>query len=162
VLTGGAAFDPSRARATFVLSTSDYGALVVLAGLVRDLAATAPNVDLAVLPPSNDYAKHLAQGAMDVVLGPTTEMPPDPTTHAPPARVAAPAFDDRFVCLVRKGHPRVTSGLTLAQYLAFPHILVAPRGKRPSPVDVALARIGKRRRVGVLVHHFLLAPHIIA
>jgi DNA-binding transcriptional LysR family regulator len=148
------AFEPKTARLTFTISTSDYGALVVVPRLVERLAARAPGVDLVVRPPSNDVARHLEAGAFDVALGPITD--------APPALVVVRAFDDAFVCVVRAGHPSAKEGLALADFLALPHVVVAPRGLRPSHVDVALSRIGERRRVAVLVPHFLMAPHVVA
>jgi DNA-binding transcriptional LysR family regulator len=148
------AFEPKTARLTFTISTSDYGALVVVPRLVERFASRAPGVDLVVRPATNEVAARLEEGAFDVAIGPITD--------APPALVVVRAFDDAFECVVRKGHPKVGKRLELADFIALPHVVVAPRGLRPSHVDVALSRIGQRRRVGVLVPHFLMAPHVVA
>jgi DNA-binding transcriptional LysR family regulator len=62
-------------------------------------------------------------------------------------------FTDRFVCVVRGGHPRVGKRLTLDQYLSLDHIVVSPLG-RPSAVDRALAERGYARRIRRVVPLF--------
>jgi DNA-binding transcriptional LysR family regulator len=71
-------------------------------------------------------------------------------------------FDERFVCVVRRGHPLAGKKLTVARYVAASHALISPRGKEGSLTDDALARMGLSRRVAVTVPHFLVAPHIVA
>jgi DNA-binding transcriptional LysR family regulator len=68
---------------------------------------------------------------------------------------------DGFVCVVREDHPVVKKRLSLDDFIALPHALVAPRGEGGSVVDSALARIGKKRRVAVEIPHFLVAPHVV-
>lgn len=47
-LLGSPGFEPARARRSFRLAMSDYGARVVLPGLMRCLRETAPGIDLVV------------------------------------------------------------------------------------------------------------------
>jgi DNA-binding transcriptional LysR family regulator len=77
---------------------------------------------------------------------------------------AAALYEERFVCLVRRGHPQVREALTLPQYLELPHVLVrTSRGDRHrSLVDRTLTKHGLQRRVGVSLPHFLVAPFVVA
>ena len=50
---------------------------------------------------------------------------------------------DRFVCVVRDGHPIVKKRLSLDEFVSLPHALVAPRGESGSIVDTALAAWGR-------------------
>ena len=67
-----------------------------------------------------------------------------------------------YVCIVRKGHPRVGRRLTLARYLELEHVLVSQRADALGSVDRALAAKGKRRRVVARVSHFLMVPMLVA
>jgi DNA-binding transcriptional LysR family regulator len=154
VLEQGPTFDPKTARRQFSLSTSDYGELVLLPALVERLTREAPNLDLAIIPPPPDSAALLRSGGLDLGLGPITE--------AASGIVSRRVFEDRFVCVVRAGHPLARQRLTLEQYLELGHLLIAPRSARPSHVDVALSKIGRTRRVVVVVPHFLIAPFVVA
>ena len=48
------------------------------------------------------------------------------------------------------------------RYLQLTHILVTAEKHGLGSVDETLARIGKTRRIGLRVPHFLLVPHIVA
>jgi DNA-binding transcriptional LysR family regulator len=41
-------------------------------------------------------------------------------------------------------------------------VLIAPKAEVAGPVDVALSRIGRQRRIAITVPHFLAAPAIVA
>jgi hypothetical protein len=51
--------------------------------------------------------------------------------------------------------------LTLARYLALPHLLVSSRGELEGEVDDALARLGKARRVVMVTAHFSVLPSVL-
>ncbi len=50
---------------------------------------------------------------------------------------------------------------SLDTYVALPHLLVSPSGRPGSIVDKALSKLGRRRRVAVVVPHFLAALPIV-
>ena len=105
---------------------------------------------------AGDPFEQLEKGDADVVL-----MPLGPT--APPAAIhARTLYDERFVCVVRRDHPRVKRTLDLATFAALPHVFIAPRGTPGGVVDEALAKLGLERRVALAVPHFLVAPHVVA
>ncbi|UQA59286.1 LysR family transcriptional regulator [Polyangium aurulentum] len=155
VLGRGQRFDPAEARRRFSMSTSDYAQILVLPALIERLSATAPGIDVAIRGPTFGPARALEAGELDLVIGPITE-------DLPGIR-ALSGIEDGFVCVVRRGHPALGGGaLTLEHYLALGHVLIAPRGIRPSPVDLALSAIGKARRVVVEVPSFMVAPELVA
>jgi DNA-binding transcriptional LysR family regulator len=151
------AFDPRTATLKIRIGTSDYGELVVLPSLVARLLKEAPGVDLRVLPVSMDLQAQLASGAIDLAITPVR---PDDER---PGLYAKKLFDERFVCVVREGHPLAArKKMTLARFAAASHALISPGGKEGGFVDDALARLGMQRRVAVAVPHFLVAPHLVA
>jgi DNA-binding transcriptional LysR family regulator len=147
-------FAARRLKRSFTLATADYGELVILPRLLRRISREAPDVTLLVRPLGDHPERDLASGLHDLVL--TPQLGADPWLRS------APLFDDRFVCLLRRGHPLARRKLTLSRYVALLHVLVSPQGAGESAVDVALRQVGKTRRVAVRVPHFLVAPLVIA
>jgi DNA-binding transcriptional LysR family regulator len=66
---------------------------------------------------------------------------------------------ETYVVALREGHPALP--LTLARWLAFPHIIVSGRGSAIGPLDTVLAERGLRRKVGVVVPSFLAVPSLL-
>ena len=123
-------FEPSRLTRTFVVATSDLVEQHLVAGVVHELAARAPSVDVSFRPLVGETQTLLASG-VDLVVGLQAQMPP--------GAMSAHLFDDGFVCAVRRGHPTVKRILTLEAFCAVPHVQIAPRGTPGGPVDDALA-----------------------
>jgi DNA-binding transcriptional LysR family regulator len=149
-------FHPRTAEARVTIGTSDYAELVLLPQLCRRLADEAPGIDLRVLPVDAEIGPPLSSGALDIVIAPLGE------GDGGPGILARRLFEERFVCVVRRGHPLAHQRLTVARFAAASHALIAPRGKEGGFVDEALAKLGHKRRVAVAVPHFLIAPHLVA
>jgi DNA-binding transcriptional LysR family regulator len=113
-------------------------------------------IDLRVRTHGDQLVGPLASGAIDLVISPLR--PHD----AAPSIFARRLFSERFVCIVRKGHPLARKKLTLERFVAASHALISPRGEEGGIVDDALAKLGRSRRVAVSVPHFLIAPHLVA
>jgi DNA-binding transcriptional LysR family regulator len=151
-----APFDPDTAQLRARIATSDYGELVLVPPVVRRIEASAPGIDLRLVPYGDDAVETLSQGLADLVIAPVRP------NDAAPGILTRKLFDEDFVCVVRRGHPLATRRLTLARFAAASHALISPRGTEGSFVDDALARVGMSRRVAVTVPHFLVAPHVVA
>jgi len=148
-------FDPARAARTFTIAASDYVEFAILPRLADFLEARAPRARVAVRPMDfGAIGRSLEAGEVDLgILG---------AAFAPPSVRSRPLFVERFVCVVRKGHPRVRERLTLDEYCALDHVLVSPSGGAfRAPADEALAAIGRTRHVRISVPHFLLVPEIL-
>jgi DNA-binding transcriptional LysR family regulator len=156
VVAGGAGFDPATAKRTFHIATIDYGSFVVVPALLERVQREAPGIDLWVRAVREDPFEQLASGEADVALGPAPMLPARASFHT------RKLYEERFVCMARKGHPRVRKGLDLATWASLSHILVAPRGNPGGVVDEVLAKHGMARRVALAVPHFLVAPHVVA
>ncbi len=64
-------------------------------------------------------------------------------------------FEDAFATLAGARGGFAPGPLSLEQFAAAPHLLVAPQGGPTGPVDRALASLGLRRRVALRLSHFL-------
>lgn len=154
-LLGRPGFDPARARRSFRLAMSDYGARVVLPRLIQGLRRDAPEVDLVVTQGSREaMLSQLFDGEIDLALG---VFP----TLAAPLR-AETLFEERFACLADRDSVPGRGGLTLAQWLARPHVLVAVRPGADNEIDLALSALGEQRRVALALPHWTAATEVIA
>jgi DNA-binding transcriptional LysR family regulator len=151
----GGAFDPAAAQVTFRIAASDYVEYAILPRLVDHLEAHAPLARLAVR--AMDFGAvggQLESGEVDLgILG---------AGVAPSGVRSRPLYLERFVCVVRRDHPRIGNRLTLEEFCATDHLLVSPSSAAfTAQTDNALAAIGRSRRVRLLVPHFLLVPEIL-
>ncbi|MFO0448734.1 MAG: LysR family transcriptional regulator [Pseudomonadota bacterium] len=146
VLAAAAGFAPATLARTFTVHATDHVLLLLGPTIDRLLRAEAPGVTLRFLPSVAEDWLPLREGAADLsicLFG-----------HFPDEFLTKQLFADGFVCAVREGHPRVGATLTLDEYLALDHLVVAPLGK-PSFVDAMLAERGLRRRIRCTVPYFL-------
>lgn len=151
----GSSFEPATSERRFVIAASDYVELVLLPGLLRRFAKEAPRARLQLKPWGlHEVPPELARGEADLMLGFYDKLPPRHREQK--------LFDDEYVCVVRRRHPKVKSKLSLAQYLELSHVLVSARADSPGSVDRALAALGKKRTVGARVSHFLTVPVLVS
>lgn len=150
------AFDPLRASRSLRISSTDYAQVMVLPALCAKLQVEAPGIDLLVHPTTDDVLRMLARGELDLALGPVR------LSEAPSATRHETLFDERFVCLVRKGHPLTHGKVTPERFAAARHAFIAPRGRPGGAVDEALAQLGLGRRVAFQSAQFLVAPYVVA
>jgi DNA-binding transcriptional LysR family regulator len=150
----GPTFDPANSTRTFRIGTTDLVALVLLPKLMPRVARAAPNVDLLLRDQT---------GASDAVLAGDLDLAVLllRADHAPAGLKARALFHERFVCLMRRGHP-LAGKLTLDAYVAADHALISPAGGRGGVVDTQLEARGLSRRTALLLPSFLVVPHVVA
>jgi len=138
-------FKASEATGVFRIGATDYAALVVLPGLTRALVKTAPKLRVEVSP-LDDPLEKLSANTLDLAFGVTE--PPQPF-HS------EPIFDDKIVCLVRRGHPECKGRVRLAVYLKWKHVA---GGGKAGLVQRSLDRIGVKPDVQLRVPFSVLGP----
>ena len=148
------AFQPAKLERAFRLLTTDHIEFVLLRRLDPLLVAEAPRVVLHSRPIGPDAVEELRADRADVAFGVFPGLPDDIASEE--------LFKDRFVTLVREGHPALARPLTLKRFAELEHVLVAPRGTPTSRVDTLLAEKGLKRRVVRTVGTFLAAPFLVA
>lgn len=148
-------FDPAASTRTFVLITSDYVEFVLLPRLLARITRQAPGVRIQMLPWGlHQVPDELARGSADLMIGFYDQVPGHHRAQV--------LFEERYACIVRKGHPQVRDRLTLRTYVALQHIMVSQSAGASSGVDRALAALGRSRVVGLRVSHFLNVPPLVA
>jgi DNA-binding transcriptional LysR family regulator len=148
-------FDPRRARRRFHMATDDYLELVLMPRLLARVWRDAPGIDIRVHSVGARSGHDLAEGSIDFIVDPLEVLGQLPGAYS--QRI----LDERFVCIVRAGHPVLGKPLTAKAFASLSHALVAPAGRPGSIVDTALGKLGLRRRVAIAIPHFIAAPAII-
>jgi DNA-binding transcriptional LysR family regulator len=153
VLSGDKPFSPLELARTFTVFATDQFLLVVGTVIDRLVREEAPRVKLLFLPSTMDDPALLRNGAGDMAVCLPFHYPGEFRTRL--------LFKERFACVVRQDNHAVGSRLTLDDYLALEHIVVAPLGA-PSIVDRALAERGLERNVVRTVPYFMIGLQLVA
>ena len=151
------AFEPSSSALVFTLGLSEHPTFVLLPRLVARLRDVAPAVTLRIrsFVARDDAVTMLDAGEVDVAIG----VPP--TVQA--GRILTnPLFEERFVCVLRRGHPATELPLDLPAFLALSHLLVSPENERFGHVDAALSKRGLKRRLALTLSQMYAAPTLVA
>lgn len=149
-------FNPAKARLTVSIACTDYLHAAVVKPLVVALRTKAPGVRVALrnldLP---QLEAQMARGDVDLAL-----MTPQ---AAPPGLRARHLFDERYVLIGRRKHPRLRAGLTVEEFAQLEHVVVSLHGGGfATPVDDALAAFGLKRKVVLSAASFLFVPEIVS
>lgn len=147
-------FDPASAKRTFRLAMSDYGAAILLPGLVRTLRRAAPGIDLLIIHASRE-------GMLDGVLNGEIDLAAGVFPDLPAELRSTPLFEEHYACLVDRNSLPEDGVLDLPTYLARPHVLLEMRGSGTPEIERALTAIRERRHVAISLPHWSVAPQLI-
>jgi DNA-binding transcriptional LysR family regulator len=125
------------------------------AALVARAALEAPGVRLCFVAKSDKESTGLRDGTIDLDIGVAG------AATRPEVRLRA-LFQDRFIGVVRPGHPLCGGVLSSGRYAHGRHIAVSRRGVSGGPVDEALAPLGLQRTVATMVGSFSSALALAA
>jgi DNA-binding transcriptional LysR family regulator len=141
-----AAFDPVRTRGRASIIMPDLLAAFA-PDLVAQISARAPGFELRFIGVSGDLSRHLAGHELSLALVPARFAAEDLQSRA--------VGELRFGVAGRKGHPALSSRLSLERWLAERHVVVSVGLERSNVIDEELTRRGLERRVGLVVPSFL-------
>ncbi|MBB3239798.1 DNA-binding transcriptional LysR family regulator [Pseudomonas sp. Tn43] len=150
VLRPAEQLDLKQLSRVFTLRTSDGFVENFGPALIARVSEQAPGVRLHFVQKLNKDSAALRDGSVDLetgVVGGTTS--PEVRTRA--------LFEDRFIGVVRTGHPLSKGEVTASRYAAGRHILVSRRGLDKGPMDEALEALGLGREIITLVSGFSAA-----
>jgi DNA-binding transcriptional LysR family regulator len=132
---------------TFTIRANEGFVALFAAALVAAVTREAPLVRLRFAPKPNKDATPLREGTIDIEVG-------TKAVSAPEVRTLL-LFRDRFIGVVRLGHPLLDGAMTPQRYAACGHVVASRRGALTGPVDDALQELGLERRVVAVVPGFL-------
>ena len=135
---------------TFTLRTSEGFVENFGADLIARLATEAPGARLRFVQKPSKDSTPLRDGTVDLETGVVGR------ATGPEVRTQA-LFRDRFIGVVRSGHPLSRGRITPARYAGGRHICVSRRGVEKGPIDEALLPFGLEREIATIVDGFSTA-----
>ena len=165
-------FDPATSKQSFVLAMADATAAVLIPPLIRHLEASAPYINLRLVPlTTRDPRAVLLAGEIDLAIGffPAAVASigmQTMQTGAPDNFAHSQLYNGEYVCVMRRDHPLTVNlaehPLTLDAYCAAKHLLVSFSGRPFGFIDEALAAVDRKRRIVLTVNQFFTAGRVVA
>ncbi|OXX38007.1 LysR family transcriptional regulator [Vibrio sp. V09_P4A23P171] len=133
-------FDPQQCAQTFTIATTDYAMQTILPFALPRIYQEAPNVSFEFLPLQHDrLADQLTyEGADLAICRPTS--PVAPLMSEVLGRVGV-------LCLLSQHHPLANRQISLADYLTYPHAMIAISDGVNALIEQALSGQPKRKMV---------------
>jgi DNA-binding transcriptional LysR family regulator len=138
--------DLSTLERVFTIRANEGFVDAFAARLAGAVTGEAPGVRLRFAPKPDKDVRALRDGLVDLEIGVLGRSGPEVKVQT--------LFQDRFVGVVRHGHPLASGEITATRYAAFGHVVASRRGLMRGPVDDALEALGLRRHVAVIVPSF--------
>ena len=135
---------------SFTLRTSEGFVENFGPDLINRINGEAPGVRLRFVQKADKDSAPLRDGTVELETGVVGK------TTAPELRVQS-LFRDRYIGVVRSGHPLSQGGVTPARYASGRHICVSRLGHEKGPIDEALEPLGLERNMAVVVGGFSTA-----
>lgn len=149
-----ATYDPTSSTRTFTLAVTDIGEIYFLPTLMEIVTQTAPNTRISTVRNTAVSLKEdMEAGRVDLAIG----LIPNLQAGFFQRRL----FKQRYVCMFRRGHPAADQPMTLDLFQSLEHVVVVSAGTGHGEVDTMLERAGIRRRVRLVVPHFVAVGHIL-
>lgn len=140
-------FDPLTSDRVFHIYSTDIAQVTLMPKLLHRLKEVGPSVRVDLRRISETTPRFLESGAADVAVG---------FIHPMGAGFCQQSlFKEKFVCAVRRNHPRVRNTLTLEQFQAESHLAIGTSGTGHSIVEKTLESKGIQRNIGLTVPSFL-------
>ncbi|MDX9912817.1 MAG: LysR family transcriptional regulator [Phycisphaerales bacterium] len=150
VLRPAESLDLKRLVRAFTLRTGEGFVENFGPDLLARVGEAAPGVLLRFVQKPDRDSTPLRDGTVDLETGVVVK------TTGSELRMQA-LFQDRFVGVVRKGHPLSKGEMTRSRYAACRHIGISRDGLDKGPIDVALEPLGIKRKIATIVSSFSTA-----
>ena len=148
-------FDPALADGTIYVATSDYALSTLVSLLFQKFRSLAPNVRLAMLSinPAT-FSEQMRGGRVDLALTIPQFVPQNWFSRC--------LYIEQYVCAVRADHSLAGTEVDIDAFCACEHLLVSPyKSDFHGVTDLALARIDRARKVGLVIPSFSAAAAIL-
>ncbi|MBR9878099.1 MAG: LysR family transcriptional regulator [Gammaproteobacteria bacterium] len=146
-------FHPAASDRRFTVSMTDIGEIVFLPRLLEALEKAAPGVSLETVRGHN-LKRRMEDGEIDLAVG----LIPQLGAGFYQRRL----FTQRYVCLMRQGHPLAKGELTREAFLRARHVLIDAQGTGHESIANVLAEAGVPSPVCLRMPHFVTVPFVIA
>lgn len=148
-------FDHTEARHTFRLILTDIGETVYLPPLVERTSAIAPNIKIEVIPADKKKdGELLRSGVADLAVGTFAYLRYGFEQEL--------LFYGKFVCALRRQHPKIGNELRLEDYIRAKHAIVAQEDRTDGVVESSLSELGVSRNIHLRLQHYVAAATVLS
>jgi DNA-binding transcriptional LysR family regulator len=142
------------AERTFTIRGEESNVGVFASAISKSVHSKAPKVTLRFTSQGEEAIGPLREGTVDLDIG-------NIKLRGPEIKIQK-LFVDRFMGVVRSGHPLARAKVTAKRYVEHEHVSASRRGLAWGPIDSALAGMGLKRKVSLIVPGFYNALMIAA
>jgi DNA-binding transcriptional LysR family regulator len=146
-------FDPLTSDRRFNVYSTDIAQVTIMPRLMQRLKKIAPNVGIDLRRLSDETPEFLESGQGDLAVGFILPMGAGFCQQR--------LFKEKFVCALRRDHPRIRESLSIDQFQDETHLGITTCGTGHGVVEKTLEERNIRRRVGLAVPSFLGIASII-
>ncbi|MCU1340230.1 MAG: bacterial regulatory helix-turn-helix, lysR family protein [Bryobacterales bacterium] len=146
-------FDPLSSDRRFNVYSTDIAQVTLMPRLMQRLKKVAPNIGIDLRRISEVTPRLLETGEADLALGFILPMGAGFCQQR--------LFKEKFVCALRRDHPRVGDVLTIDGFQDETHLAITTCGTGHGVVDKVLQGKNIRRKIGLFVPSFLGIASII-
>jgi DNA-binding transcriptional LysR family regulator len=147
-------FNPVQSNRVFRLHSTDIAQVTLIPKLMGHLREVAPSVRVELGRISESTPRLLESGAADLAVGFILPMGAGFCHQS--------LFKEKFVCAVRRNHPRIGDTLSLEQFQNGVHLAISTSGTGHGIVERTLETKGIKREVGLTVPSFLGIASVLA
>ncbi len=158
------AFEPREDQRRFTLAMADATAAVLVPPFIDRRRREGWQAALSVEPlATRDPRAMLERGTADGAIGFFPDVARELAAAAGTSEIVLePMYQCEYVCVMRRGHALAqTASITLDAYCQADHARVSFAGRTHGFVDEALARLGRTRRVVLVINQFATAAHTV-
>ena len=147
--------EPENLAMTLRIGTTDYVQAIIVVPLILKLRQLAPNVQVALLPVQGQNVKTLfEQNKIDLAFVSQDNLTPDMYQQK--------LYDERYICAMSKTHPMANTAFTLEDFFFFFFAMFSYNGGEfGGGTDLALQKLGLKRKVMVFLNNILLLPSLL-
>lgn len=155
-LIEGGAFNPAEVKRVFRLVASDAVHASVCAPFAASIQSEFAGIDFAFLAAAaGSVERRLNAGELDLALVSPSLLPQSAKRQV--------LYEERFLSVMRQGHPLAGRKLDAETFCNYEHILVSTEGGGfRGTVDTVLEQAGFQRKVRISVPNFLVVPELLA
>lgn len=148
------AFCAAVSQRQFMLAMSDVGEVYFMPTLIDKCRQCAPGIQICAVRAGVDLKTQMESGRIDLAIGAF-------------ANISGPFYQRRlfrqmYVSMFRRGHPLADKKITLKQFLAAQHLMVAARDSPYDRINQSLEKAGVCANMQFSVPHFMAAPYIVS
>jgi DNA-binding transcriptional LysR family regulator len=139
----------TKVARSFTIRAADSFVGAFASAILKEVHKGAPGITLRFVAQGGAEIGPLREGIIDLDVGHIR-------LRGPEIKVQN-LFIDKFIGVVRAGHPLSRATVTPKHYVGYEHVSASRRGLQSGPIDEAFAKLGLKRNVTLVVPTFCSA-----